>query len=317
MTPPRDTPSDADARRKGHDAPAAPGAADRATEPATGAGVLWMIAAMFCFVTMDTFAKELVKSHSVVQVVWGRFVFQVLVLSVILAPRLRALMVTENLRLQLIRSVLLLATTALYFTGLKFVPLAEASAIMMVSPLVVTALSVPVLGERVGARRWAGVVIGFCGALIIIRPGGEAMQWAALLPLGAATIYGFYQVSTRFLSHSESVLTTLCYSALVGAVVMSTVVPFQWTPLTPWQWALLFGAGAFGTVGHFALIKSFTAAPAAAVAPFTYSNLIWAAIYGVLVFGDWPDHWTLVGAAVIAGSGIYIYHREQRAKRLT
>lgn len=291
--------------------PASPPAADGHT----GQGVLWMIVAMACFVSMDSIAKELVKTHSVVQVVWGRYFFQVAVLAVILFPRLRRLLVTPNLGLQLVRSLLLLVTTGLYFTGLKYVPIAEASAIMMLAPLVVTALSVPLLKERVGPRRWAGVVIGFAGAMIIIRPGGEAMQLAALLPLIAAATHGVYQVSTRFLSHSESVLTTLCYSALLGALIMSTAVPFYWTPLPPLGWGMLLCAGMFGTLGHFALIKAFTLAPAATVAPFTYSNLIWAAASGVLFFGEWPDVWTFVGAAVIAGSGIYIYHREKVVKR--
>tara|TARA_B100000427_G_scaffold147291_1_gene122398 strand:- start:15 stop:914 length:900 start_codon:yes stop_codon:yes gene_type:complete len=289
-----------------HNAPAAP-----LETQSIGRGVLWMILAMACFVTMDSIAKELVKTHSVVQVVWGRYFFQVAVLAVVLAPRLRRLMITANLRLQLIRSLLLLVTTGLYFTGLKYVPLAGASAIMMVSPLVVTALSVPVLGERVGPRRWAGVVIGFAGAMVIIRPGGEAMQMAALLPLLAALTHGFYQVSTRFLSHSESVLTTLLYSALVGGLIMTAMVPFYWTPLPLLAWGMLLCAGAFGCLGHFALIKAFTMAPAAAVAPFTYTNLIWAATSGLVVFGEWPDGWTFAGAAIIAGSGLYIYHREQ------
>lgn len=288
-----------------------------APPPAAGnvrQGVLWMVLAMFCFVTMDSVAKELVKTHSVSEVVWGRYFFQVAVLAVVLAPRLRRLMVTSNLRLQLIRSVLLLVTTGLYFSGLRFVPLAEASAIMMVSPLVVTALSVPVLKEHVGVRRWSGVAIGFLGAMIIIRPGGEAVQAAALFPLAAALCYGTYQISTRFLSHSESVLTTLCYSALFGAIFMSGVVPFHWTPLAPHEWVMLLGAGIAGCVGHFALIKAFSLAPAAVVAPFTYSNLIWATSYGFLVFGEWPDAWTFLGAGIIAGSGIYIYHREQVRK---
>jgi drug/metabolite transporter (DMT)-like permease len=298
------------------DQPAAPAPTPPASPDAgIGQGVLWMVVAMACFVSMDSIAKELVKTHSVVQVVWGRYFFQVAVLAVILFPRLRRLLVTPNLGLQLIRSLLLLVTTGLYFSGLKYVPIAEASAIMMLAPLVVTALSVPLLKERVGPRRWAGVVIGFAGAMIVIRPGGDAMQLAALLPLAAAMAHGVYQVSTRFLSHSESVLTTLCYSALLGAMIMSTAVPFYWTPLPALAWGLLLCAGMFGTLGHFALIKAFTLAPAATVAPFTYTNLIWAAASGVLFFGEWPDVWTFLGAAVIAGSGIYIYHREKVVNR--
>tara|TARA_R110002073_G_scaffold171041_3_gene327991 strand:- start:822 stop:1736 length:915 start_codon:yes stop_codon:yes gene_type:complete len=295
-------------------APSPSPAPPQAADGHAGQGVLWMIVAMACFVSMDSIAKELVKTHSVVQVVWGRYFFQVAVLAVILFPRLRRLMVTPNLGLQLVRSLLLLVTTGLYFTGLKYVPIAEASAIMMLAPLVVTALSVPLLKERVGPRRWAGVVIGFAGAMVVIRPGGDAMQLAALLPLVAAMTHGVYQVSTRFLSHSESVLTTLCYSALLGAMIMSTAVPFHWTPLPALGWGMLLCAGMFGTLGHFALIKAFTLAPAATVAPFTYTNLIWAAASGFLFFGEWPDVWTFAGAAIIVGSGIYIYHREKVVK---
>ena len=261
-------------------------------------------------VSMDSIAKELVKTHSVVQVVWGRYFFQVAVLAVILFPRLRRLMVTPNLGLQLVRSLLLLVTTGLYFTGLKYVPIAEASAIMYSAPLLVTALAPFILKEKVGLRRWMSVLIGFVGALIIIRPGHSAIGVGAFWMLGAAASYACYQLCTRALSHQDSALTTLFYSALLGAIIMSAIVPFHFQTPDMWGWFVMFLAGLFGTVGHYCMIQAFTNAEASAVAPYTYSNLIWATVIGFFFFGNLPDMWTYVGAAIIIASGLYIMHRE-------
>jgi len=270
-----------------------------------------MLVTMFMFVSMDACAKYLVQTHDTVQVVWGRYFFHFVLLGLVLAPKLRAVVVTQNIGLQLVRSVLLLATTALFFTGLRYVPMADASSIMLASPIVVTALSMPVLKETVGPRRWVSVIVGCIGALIIIRPGTGMMQAAALFPLGAAVLYAFYQLSTRFLSQSDSVLTTLFYSASIGAIITTMMVPLFWEPLEPLEWGLMAFLGIFGGLGHFALIKAFTQAAAATVVPFTYTNLVWATLYGFIVFGDLPDRWTIIGASVIVASGLYIYHREQ------
>jgi len=288
-----------------HDDPQAP-----ARENAK-AGIAWMLFTMFMFVSMDACAKYMVQTHDTMQVMWGRYFFHFVLLGLVLSPKLRDVVVTQNIRLQLIRSVLLLLTTGLFFTGLRYVPLADASSIMLASPIVVTALSMPILKEKVGLRRWVSVIVGCIGALIIIRPGTGMMQAAALFPLGAAILYAFYQVSTRFLSHSDGVLTTLFYSASIGAVITTIMVPFFWEPLELHQWGLMALLGIFGGLGHFALIKAFTHAPAATVVPFTYTNLVWATSYGFLVFGDLPDLWTITGASIIVSSGLYIYHREQ------
>ena len=275
-------------------------------------GVLWMLLAMFLFTGMDACAKTLIQTYPVVQVVWARYFFHVLILAVVLAPRLRGLMRTERLGLQLMRSLLLLLTTGLFFSGLQFVPLANASAIMLASPIVVTALAIPLLKERVGPRRWMGVMAGCLGAAVIIRPGSEFMQLASLFTLGAACTYALYQISTRFLSQSDPVLTTLLYSASIGALVTSAVVPFFWVTPAPADWLLFILLGLLGGIGHFAMIKSLTVAPAAVVVPFTYSNMIWATLYGFILFAELPDMWTVAGAVIIAGSGLYIFHREQR-----
>lgn len=270
---------------------------------------------MFLFTSMDAGVKYLVQHYATVQVMWARFFFHLVLLCLVFARRLPSLVQTPNLGLQVGRSMLLLATTGLFFTGLRFVPLADSSAVMMVSPLIVTALSMPLLREPVGPRRWFGVAIGFCGALIIIRPAGEFMQLAALLPLGAAATYAFYQISTRYLGHSDPVITTLLYSAASGALLTSFAVPFFWQTPAPFDWAVMVYIGLCGGFGHFALIKSFNAAPAAAVVPFTYSNIVWATGYGFFLYGEFPDQWTLIGAAIVAASGLYIFFREQKLKR--
>jgi drug/metabolite transporter (DMT)-like permease len=273
-----------------------------------------MLGAVFLFASMDAGVKYLVKHYPVVQVVWARYFFHLVLLTAVFAKSLPVLVKTTNLKIQIVRSILLLATTALFFTGLRFVPLADMTAIMMVAPLIVTALSMPLLKEPVGPRRWLGVVVGFAGALIIIRPTSGVMQLAALLPLAAAASYALYQISTRHLSSSDPVLTTLLYSATSGAVLTSFLVPFYWTWPTPMGWALLLYTGFCGGFGHFALIKAFTSAPAAVITPFSYTSLIWATGWGFFVYGEFPDHWTIVGAAIIALSGLYVFFREQRVK---
>ncbi len=278
-------------------------------------GILWMLGTMFCFVTMDASAKQLLTNgHSVTQVVWGRYISQVVLLAAVFAPRLVTLFKTAHVKIQLTRSVLLLLTTILFFSALSHIPIADASAVMLVSPLIVTALSVPLLREKVGIRRWMGVIIGFMGAMLIIRPGAETLQLAALLPLAAAFLYALFQISTKFLSDAENPLTTLVYSALVGGGVLSVAVPFDWAPMATGEWLLLASTGLWGSVGHFCLISAFRNAPASAVVPFMYTNLIWATTYGYFLFGDFPDLFTISGAALISASGLYIFYRERRIK---
>lgn len=274
------------------------------------AGIIWMLLTMLMFVCMDTCAKILVQVYPTMQVVWARYFFQVVILLLVLAPRMATLVKTASLPFQLIRSIFLLGATLCFFTGLNTVPLAEASAIMYTAPLIVTALAPFILKEKVGIRRWASVLVGFVGALVIIRPGQSALGIGAIWMLGAAASYACYQLSTRALSYQDSPLTTLFYSALLGAIVMSAVVPFNFQMPDTMGWFLMFLAGVFGTVGHYCMIKAFTNAEASEIAPYTYSNLIWATIIGFVVFGTLPDIWTYVGAGIIIAAGLYIMHRE-------
>lgn len=291
-------------------------AAETAPPPtSSGRGIPYVIAAIFLFVTMDTLVKQMLHDgYDLPQVVWARYFFHVLVLSIVLGPRLKSVARSSSLKLQMFRSILMLVTTGLFFAGLQFVPLAEASAMMLITPLIVTALAMPVLKEPVGPRRWAGVVCGLIGALIIIRPGSAVMQLGILFPAAAACCYAVYQISTRFLSNADPILTTLFYTAAVGALCTSLAVPFYWTQ-PDWQgWAMMAGAGLCGGVGHGLLIRALTLSPASVISPYTYMNLIWATIFGYVLFSELPDRWTVIGAAIIVGSGLYVYHRERRRK---
>ncbi len=280
----------------------------------TRSGIIWMIMTMLMFVSMDTCAKYLVSHYPTMQAVWGRYFFQVVILCVALGPRIPELMRTQSLTFQLVRSLFLLGATLCFFTGLGTIQVAEASAIMFTAPLMLTAAAPFVLKEKVGIRRWMSVVIGFVGAMIIIRPGQGALAEGAFWVLGAAACYACYQLSTRALSGQDSVLTTLFYSALLGAVIMSVVVPFHFVMFAPFDWAVMALAGLFGTLGHFCMIKAFTNAEASQVAPYSYTNLIWASIIGFVLFGTLPDIWTYVGTGIIIASGLYIIHREQKTR---
>lgn len=292
-----------------------PGSAAAAPADNPRLGILWMLVTMALFISMDATAKTLGQWYDPLQVVWGRYFFHMVILALVLRRKLPSTLRTKRPRPQIARSLLLFATTFCFFTGLQWLQLAETSAVMFVSPLIVTALSAPVLKEHVGPRRWVGVFVGFLGAVVIIRPGTDVMQAAAFWPLIAAAFYACYQITTRYIGSSEPVLTNLAYSAMFGAVASSLLVPFVWQTPDAKGWALMALTGLIGGLGHFAMIKALSHAPASVVAPFTYSSLLWATLLGYLVFADLPDLWTLVGAAIIAGSGLYIYHREQQAKQ--
>jgi len=278
------------------------------------AGVAWMLLTTFFFLSLDAVAKHLVSSYPVIQVVWGRFLFHLILAAMILGPRFGFFVRSANLPLQIVRSILLLATTVLFFFGVRLLPLAEASAIMFTSPILLSILAIPFLGEKVGPYRWAAIFVAFLGALVVVRPGTGVMGVGALFLLGCSFCNAFYQLITRKLRGTDEARTTLLYTALAGTVGASLAVPLVWTPIAAGDWPLFAALGVFGCLGHFTLIKAFQSAPATVVAPFSYASIIWAILYGFLFFGDLPDFWTLVGASIIAAGGLYILHRDQIRK---
>lgn len=276
------------------------------------AGILLALGAMVLFCLMDLQAKYLGQTISVTQIVWARYFGLFVIMMVIFWPK-RGIALVRSQRpwLQWIRSLLLLFCTFAFFMAIQYMPLADAVSISFLSPLLVTALSVPLLGEVVGRHRWAAVGIGFLGAMIIIRPGLGVMHWAAWLLLGVAFGYALYQITTRMIAGKDNAVTSLFFTAAVGAGLVTLIIPFFWSmPVEPVHWLMLGSLGIIGGLGHYALIKSFEFAPVAVLAPLSYTALPWNTLFGYWVFGDLPDRWTVVGASILIATGIYILYRE-------
>ncbi len=275
-------------------------------------GILLMIAAGFLFTTMDATAKYLSRSLPLTEVAWCRYVFHAATLPFVAARAGGfASLRSRSLGLQLLRSLFLLGSTVLFWLALTFIPLADATAVSFVGPLMLTALSVPFIKEKVGPRRWAAVGVGFLGALLVIRPGPSMAEPAALIPLSSAACFAGYAICTRILSRYDPWSTTLIWSASVGLVLLSLLVPFHWQAPGPMGWIGLVFLGCLGSLGHLLMILAYARAPASTLAPLSYLQLIWSTVVGLVLFGNFPDAWTLGGGAVIAASGLYVIHRER------
>lgn len=278
-------------------------------------GIVLMIGAIFLFSVMDAMAKLLSQRVDVVMVLWARYTGQTVVVFLLVLPRLGSVLPTRYPVLQLIRSIVLLGATSCFFFGVSFIGLAEATAIMDVNPVLVTAGAALFLGERFGPRRALGVGLALIGALIVIRPGAAVFSPYAILPLGAAICYSTYALLTRLVGRDEDVWTSLLYTALVGTVVLSGMVPFYWVTPDPMATLLMLAIGLVGAAGQLLLIRALMTAEASLVAPFSYTGLVFAGVWGMVLFGDFPDAMTWLGAAIIAGAGIYVWHRETRDAR--
>lgn len=285
------------------------------TRGADHSGIVLYLAAVMLFQSTNVFAKYLMLDYPILQVVWARFLFNFLVfLPLFLLPAYRHYMRPVVLRHQLARSGLLYATNMVFLAGLSILPLATAASIMFVGPMILVTLSALFLAEKIGPRRWLAVVIGFAGVIVILRP-GLSFTWASLLPLAAATMYSVYQIVTRRMSAGDPTLTTFFFTPMVGAVCSSVVAIFFWKWPTPVGWLLLVTMGGVAGAGQYFLIKSFERSQASLLAPFGYSSLLWATLFGFLVFNDLPDEWTVVGAAIVIAAGLYIWHRERTLGR--
>lgn len=294
----------------------APAVAPAAAANAPMRGILLMLLAVFLFVIMDATGKALTADYSVWQISWARYLFHLAILPLLLqGQRVTAVLRSARPKLQLLRSACMLGATLFFFLAVSYIPLAEATAIGFVAPLLVAGFSVPLLGERVGPRRWAAVIVGFVAVMLIIRPGFGMIHWAYLLPLGSAVCFALYQIVTRMLTRSDGSVTTFVYSVSVGLAVTSVAIffPGQWRHPDLQGWLLMIMVGAVGGLSHYVLIRALTLAPAALLAPFVYLQLVWAAIVGYLWFGDVPGWSTLAGTAALAASGLYVMYRERKA----
>lgn len=272
--------------------------------------------AVSLFPASDAISKYLVRDYDVIQVTWARYLFHFLLLVLVLGgPKALRWYRTRRLPLLLLRSFLAAAATLIFIVALKTVPMVDAYTILFTSPLLIAALSVPLLGERVGIHRWAAVAIGFTGILFVMRPGAGLVQGAALFALLAAFCLALSNIVTRMVARTDHVLTTALYMATVGTALLTLLVPFHWRAPDAEAWGWMALSGLLGGVGHIGVIRAIQLAPVSAVAPLSYTQILTATALGYFVFGNLPDAWTLAGLAVIVGSGLYIFHRERRAIR--
>lgn len=282
-------------------------------------GIALICLAVALFSCLDTTAKYLSSDIPVFQIVWVRFAGHALFMVVIFTPRRAVgLLRTANLRLQIVRSALLFATTAFNFLAVRELQLSVTVSIMFTAPLIVAALSVPLLGESVGRRRWTAIVVGFMGVLLVTRPGFGEFGWAVAFSFAAATSFALYSLTTRMIASFDNALTTILYTPLVGAAVLAPVMPVVWvSPADALGWGLLLVTGVFGGYGHYLLVLAHRCARPAALAPFTYTQIVSMILLGYVVFADVPVATTLMGASIVIASGLYVLYRTQRARRQT
>ena len=273
---------------------------------------------MLLFASMDGVNKHLVMSYSIIQILWVRYLL-FFAFALLVARRqggIRATLASGQPGLQITRSLLLIAEQAAFVFAFVYLPLADVHAIAAVSPLIVTALSAPLLRERVGMHRLIAVGAGFAGVLVVMRPGMGVMSIAAVIPLIAAVLFAVYQMMTRLVSRTDSSATTLLYSSMVGVAVVSLLGPFSWQAPTRADWGLLILVAVLGSTAHFSLIKALQLAAASVLQPFNYSLFLWAVVVGFVGFGDFPDAWTLAGAALIIASNLYVVQHTRTSERI-
>ncbi len=276
-------------------------------------GIAWLMCAVTLFVCMDSTAKFLTTRIPVTEIVWARYVFHLTaMLPVILWYGPRHLAATSRPGLQMARSLMLLAVTLLFNLGFRHLSLATVTAIGFATPLVVTALAVPLLKEKVGPRRWAAVMVGFLGVLVVVRPGGDSSDLSVLFPLAGAICNACYQLATRALSGRDRALTTIFWTGLGGCAAMSPVMAWTWQAPTPLEWGLLMLYGVLGFFSHYMLILAYRHASASVLAPFSYVQLVLAILSGIVLFHNLPDAWTFLGTALICGSGLYVWYRQRQ-----
>jgi drug/metabolite transporter (DMT)-like permease len=280
--------------------------------------ILLITSSVLCFTILDTISKFMTQRYPVPVLVWARYAVQFVAMLIWLGPSMRlGLLRTERPRLQIFRGILLLASSLTFVRALRSLPLAEATALNYTTPVIVVLMAWGVLGERMTPARTAFVVAGTAGMLLIVRPGSDVFRGAALFGLGAALFYASYQVTTRMMA-GENPRVLLFYPALLGTLIMSALAPgFDWPESMPWTHVLLIVCGGlFGTLGHFLFILAFRHAPASALTPFTYAQLLWAMLLGWLYYRTFPDGHAIAGMAIIAGSGLLMTLHERRRARM-
>lgn len=275
-------------------------------------GILLLVASTVVFSLCDVVTKLLTATLPATEVAWIRYAtFACFVVPTVLLTGGPELFRARRPGLQVLRTFGMVGSTLFFTQALRYLPVAESTAIYFISPILIMALSILFLGESVGWRRWSAAIVGLVGVLVVIRPGTDAFQAPALLPLLGATSWAFGAVVTRKMSGSDHPLTTLAYSAVVGCLILTVALPFGWAMPSPHEIGLAVLMGLFFTIGQWLVVLAYRYGNASVIAPFSYAQLIWAGGLGYLVFGSLPDRWTIVGAGIIAASGLYTAYRER------
>jgi len=285
----------------------------RLSAPHLGRGIALMLVTTACFATLDTLSKLTNRYLPVNEIVWGRYVFHGVALGLLMGPSMKlGLVRTAYPGMQILRALLLLVSSWLFVHALVYLPLAEAAAISFASPLVLTALSGPLLGDKVRRSQWIAVAVGFAGVLVLIRPGGKLFDIATLLPLGCAVSYALFQIITRKYAGRDSAYTTHFWAAMVCTIIVSCTLPFSWKTPDLWGWLAMIAMGIVGGGGHYLLIRAYENALPSTLAPFSYAQLVWATCLSWLVFNHIPDALSLLGMAIIVGAGLFAVWMQRR-----
>ncbi len=282
---------------------------------ATGQGITVMVIGLFLFAWLDVVSKLLGPLMPVTQILWVRFLaFVPIACLMAWRPGQGIAWRTPQPLLQAFRGLLLVVEMGMFVWAFKTMPLADVQAIAAATPLMVVAMSVPLLGESVGWRRWSAVGVGFLGVLLIVRPGFQTLGLGTIVVLIGAAMFALYQILLRLVGRTDSAGTTAVWSAVMGAIATSFVAPFDWVWPTATGWWLLAAAAVLGALGHTIYSRAFVLAPAAVLQPFNYLMLVFAVILGWLIFDHLPDMWTFLGSGLIVASGLYALHRERLRK---
>ena len=278
-------------------------------------GIFLFITAIFLISIVDTICKFFTKDLHAIQIVWGYLIginVTLWIFFFLKGKKLSKLVKSKKLVLQIIRPAFLICSISSLFIGLTYLPIAEATAIGFVAPLFITALSVPILKEKVGIHRWSAVVFGFLGVIIIVRPGTEFWHIASIMPLLGAFFFALFQIFTRLLSTTENTYTTLFYTGIGGLGWSSLMVPFVWSPMLRIHFFVFFSIGIMGAIAHLCMISAFDRAEASFLAPYNYTKLLWVAVLGYIIFGDIPSLEMWLGAFIIVSAGFYVFSREKK-----
>ena len=278
--------------------------------------IVLAVSATVLFGSADTISKYLSGSLPIVEFIWIRYVIFLAMALILVGRRPRRSVRPRNPGLQVTRGLCVVASSILFVHGVRQMTMAQATTISFLSPLLITILSIPLLGEVVGARRWAAVAAGMLGMLIVVRPGMGGFQPAALFGVASAFCWALALIITRKISSSDAPQTTVLWSAAIGTAILSAMLPFEVVWPTPKQLGLSLVLGVLASGGQWMVILAHRIAPASLLAPFFYGQLLWVTVLGFLVFGNLPDSWTLTGAGIIIASGLYTAHRERVRRKI-